>query len=82
MQRLDTHEIVIRVQVWVAGRAMRQFERHFRQRLKEGLYASGIEMPNPNFDVAEGLTGRVSGNELELADTGKPERPPVWGPNL
>jgi len=51
VQRLDTHEIVIRVQVWVAGGAMRQFERHLRQRLKEGLYASGIEMPNPNFDV-------------------------------
>ena len=50
-QRLDTHEIVIRVQVWVAGGAMRQFERYLRQRLKEGLYASGIEMPNPNFDV-------------------------------
>ena len=58
VQELGEHEVVIRVQVWVEGGAMRQFQRHLRQRLKEGLDAAGIEIPNPNF---EGLLQKPEG---------------------
>jgi small conductance mechanosensitive channel len=51
VQILGENAVVIRVQVWVAGGAMRQFQRHLRQRLKEGLYTAGIEVPNPGLDV-------------------------------
>lgn len=51
VQELGTHDVVIRVQVWVQGGSMRHFQRHLRQRLKEGLQAAAIEMPNPSFDV-------------------------------
>jgi small conductance mechanosensitive channel len=51
VQILGENAVVIRVQVWVAGGTMRQFQRHLRQRLKEGLYTAGIEVPNPGLDV-------------------------------
>ena len=51
VQELGEHDVVIGVQVWVVGGNMRQFQRHLRQRLKEGLQAAAIEIPNPAFDV-------------------------------
>ncbi|MGI9615008.1 MAG: mechanosensitive ion channel family protein, partial [Acidimicrobiales bacterium] len=51
VQNLGDFEVVIRVQIWVAGGDMRQFSRHLRQKLKEGLEAARIEMPNPALDV-------------------------------
>lgn len=51
VQELSDFEVVIRVQVWVTGGDMRQFTRHLRQKLKEGLQAARIEMPNPAVDV-------------------------------
>ena len=51
VQDLGDFEVIIRVQVWVTGGDMRQFQRHLRQKLKEGLQAANIEMPNPAVDV-------------------------------
>ena len=51
VQELGDHDVVIRVLVWVLGGHMRQFQRHLRQRLKEGLQAAAIEIPTPAFDL-------------------------------
>ncbi len=51
IQELGTHDVVVRVQVWVDPGKKRPFQRHFRLYLQEGLDAAGFGSPNPSFDV-------------------------------
>jgi len=51
IQELDTHDVVVRVQVWVDPGKKRPFQRHLRLYLQEGLDAEGFGSPNPSYDV-------------------------------
>ena len=51
IQQLGDHEVVVRVQVWVAPGSKRSFQRHLRLYLQEGLDAAGFGSPNPSYDV-------------------------------
>jgi small-conductance mechanosensitive channel len=51
VETLGDDAVIIRVIVWVDAGERRRFERHLRLRLKEGLDAAEIEMPNRQFDV-------------------------------
>ena len=51
IQELGTHDVVVRVQVWVDPGKKRPFQRHFRLYLQEGRDAAGFGSPNPSYDV-------------------------------
>ncbi|MGI9609206.1 MAG: mechanosensitive ion channel family protein [Acidimicrobiia bacterium] len=51
IQELETHDILVRVQVWVEPGDKRQFQRHLRLYLQEGLDESGLGSPNPTYDI-------------------------------
>lgn len=51
IQELETHEIIVRVQVWVDAGQKRLFQRHLRLCLQEGLDGAGLGSPNPAYDV-------------------------------
>ena len=51
IQLLETHDISVRIQVWVEPGDKRQFQRHLRLYLQEGLDDSGYGSPNPTYDV-------------------------------
>jgi len=48
---LGYSDLSIRVQVWVDSGARRQFERHLRKCLKEGMDRAGVPHPNTGYDV-------------------------------
>lgn len=51
VQALGYSDLSIRVQVWVDPGVRRQFERHLRKCLKEGLDRAGVPHPNTGYDV-------------------------------
>ena len=51
VQSLTYNDVTIRTQVWVDAAARRQFERHLRKFLKDGLDRAGIPHPNTGYDV-------------------------------
>ena len=51
VQELGDDAVNIRVVAWVDAGKRRAFERLLRRRLKEGLDAAGIAMPNRQVDV-------------------------------
>lgn len=51
IQGLETHDVLVRVQVWVEPGDKRQFQRHLRLYLQEGLDDSGYGSPNPTYDI-------------------------------
>jgi hypothetical protein len=51
VQDLQYDNFSIRVQVWVEPSNKRQFERHLRKDLKEGLEAANVSHPNRGPDV-------------------------------
>jgi small-conductance mechanosensitive channel len=51
IQELGSHQITVRVQVWVVPGAKRPFQRHLRLCLQEGLDSAGLGSPNPTYDV-------------------------------
>ena len=51
VQDLQYDNFSIRVQVWVEPSNKRQFERHLRKHLKEGLEAANVSHPNRGLDV-------------------------------
>jgi hypothetical protein len=48
---LTYDDLTIRVQVWVESSAKRQFQRHLRERLKEGLDQAGVPHPKSGYDI-------------------------------
>jgi len=51
IQDLKYDDLSIRVQVWVDSGARRQFERHLRKCLKQGLDTAGVIHPNTGYDI-------------------------------
>lgn len=51
IQDLKYDDLTIRVQVWVESSAKRQFQRHLRKHLKEGLDQAGVPHPNTGYDI-------------------------------
>ena len=51
IQNLNYDDLSIRVQVWVESNARRQFERHLRKHLKDGMDTAGVAHPNTGYDV-------------------------------
>lgn len=51
IQDLKYDDLSIRVQVWVESGARRQFERHLRKSLKQGMDEAGVSHPNTGYDV-------------------------------
>jgi len=51
IQDLRYDDLTIRVQVWVESSAKRQFQRHLRKHLKEGLDQAGVPHPNTGYDI-------------------------------
>ncbi|TDI54714.1 MAG: mechanosensitive ion channel family protein [Acidobacteria bacterium] len=52
IQQLGDHEVMVRVQVWVAPGSKRPFQRHLRLYLQEGLDEAGLgNSPKPSIDV-------------------------------
>jgi small conductance mechanosensitive channel len=51
VQDLEYDNFSIRVQVWVDSGARRQFERHLRRCLKQGMDSAGVPHPNTGYDV-------------------------------
>lgn len=51
IQDLKYDDLSIRVQVWVESSARRQFERHLRKSLKQGMDQGGVAHPNTGYDI-------------------------------
>ena len=51
VQDLKYDDLTIRVQVWIESSVRRQFERHLRRHLKEGLEQAGVPHPNTGYDI-------------------------------